>query len=83
MVSKLTNIEHFREVLAQMMRSSSLDGSTTGWNISLNSRGEVATCKLLVLSFSSFHYWDGQQVCVYLFVEAKDFVNLMKEYLMI
>lgn len=53
------NVEHLGEVLSQHVTSASLNGSSSLWNESLASGGEIRSSELLVLALDSFDHWNA------------------------
>lgn len=70
------DVEHFGEILAQVMRSSPLDSTPTRINVRLDSGGEIASCKLFFLGLTPFDNRNGEKFGVYGCIIVKNCVYL-------
>ena len=70
-------LKHFGEVLAEMVRSSTLNTTATDRNVEFNCSSVLSTCETLIFRLTSSDDRAGQELFVDLSI---DFLNLVLEH---
>ena len=70
-------VEHLREVLAEVVGGGRLDAATCGRDVRLHRGGEISTGELLLLRLAALDDWHGHVLLIDLFVKVDDCIHLL------
>jgi hypothetical protein len=71
------DVKHLGEVLAELMRGSTLDSSSTDWDVDLSGCREVSTSESFIIRLGSLNNWNCKEFFVDLSISIKDRVNMI------